>query len=79
MNCLLLSDICSDLGAVLETCGAQITRKPFEEAAELDLSGYDAFVVCACGRVLDARLRAALERHLGLPLSCQWAVTNPKG
>ncbi len=65
MNCLLLSDICSDLGAVLETCGAQITRKPFEEAAELDLSGYDAFVVCACGRVLDARLRAALEREVG--------------
>ncbi len=62
-GCLLLSDAGSDLGAVLESCGVPLTRKSFAEAVGADLAPYDAFVVCAGGRVLDARLRDALERE----------------
>ena len=61
MHCLLLADAASDLSAVLESCGATITRKTTAQAVGTDLSVFDAFVLCADGRVPDARLRAALE------------------
>ena len=64
MNCLLLADAVSDLSTVLESCGAAITRLTFDDAVKTDLSGFDAIIVCACGKVLDARLRAALEREV---------------
>ena len=61
MNCLLLADSGSDFSRVLESCGAAVTRMTLKEAVGADLSPFDAFVVSACGKVLDARLRAALE------------------
>ena len=61
MHCLLLADAASDFSAVLESCGATITRKTTAQAVGTDLSVFDAFVLCADGRVPDARLRAALE------------------
>ncbi len=64
MNCLLLADAVSDLSEVLESCGAAITRMTFDDAVAADLSGFDAFIVCACGKILDARLRAALEQEV---------------
>ena len=61
MNCLLLSDTHSDFAAALESCGASVARLSLDEACGTDLSGFDAFAVLAGGRVLDPRLRAALE------------------
>ena len=60
----MLSDAPSEFGAVLESCGAQITRKTFAEALNTDLAPFDAFAVCARGKVPDARLRAALEAEM---------------
>ena len=57
----MISDAASDFSAVLESCGAEVTRITFDEAPGTDLTGFDVFAVCAGGRVLDARLRAALE------------------
>ena len=65
MNCLLLADALSDFSAVLESCGVAVTRKSFEEAVGADLAPFDAYVIGACGKVLDARLRAALETEVG--------------
>ena len=61
MKCLLLSDFESDFSAVLQSCGAVLTRKTFTEAVGTDLAEFDAFVISACGKVLDPRLREALE------------------
>ena len=63
MNCLLFANARSDFDGVLESCGANVTRVPWEKALDTDLSLFDAFVVRACGRTVDARLRAALERE----------------
>ncbi len=65
MHCLLIPDVPSDFAAVLESCGVKITYRSFEAAIHTDLSVFDAFVVGACGTVLDARLRAALEKEVG--------------
>ena len=63
MRCLFLADSDTDLAAVIRSCGAEVTRIPFHNAVGLDLSPFDAYVVCARGRVLDARVRAALEEE----------------
>ncbi len=57
----MLSEQTSDFSTVLQSCGAVFVRKTPEEAVGLELSGFDSFVVCACGKVLDPRLRTALE------------------
>lgn len=61
MECLLLNDRGSDLGFLLESCAARLTRMTFEEALCADLTPYDAYCVFGEGGVADARLRARLE------------------
>ena len=64
MNCLIISGSGSDLAALIGSCGATVTQKTFEEAPELDLSGYSSYLVCSGGKPLDPRFRAALEREV---------------
>ena len=61
MNCLLLNDRGSDLGKVLESCGARLTRMTFEEAVGAELDGFDSFCIFGEYGVLDPRLRDRLE------------------
>ena len=65
MDCLFISDRSSDFSDIVESCEARVTTRSFDEAVGMDLSPFDSFVVCACGKVLDARLRAALEAETG--------------
>ena len=67
MNCLLLNDLYSDFAAVLESCGAAITRLSFEEAVYADLSSYDRICIFGAGTVLDPRLRERLENEAAKP------------
>ena len=63
MNCLLLNDNGSDLGLVLEGCGAALTRMTFRQALSAEISGFDCFCVLGDGTTLDPRLRVKLERE----------------
>ena len=63
MNCLLLNDNGSDLGLVLEGCGAALTRMTFRQALTAEISGFDCFCVLGEGTTLDPRLRVKLERE----------------
>ena len=59
----MIGDRGSDFGAVLESCGAQITRMSFAEALGADLSRFDAFCVFFGGGTADPRLRVRLEEQ----------------
>ena len=63
MDCLLIASGASDLSAVLESCGAKITRMTAKEALYADLTPYDCYGIFADGEVLDARLRVRLEEE----------------
>lgn len=59
---LIISDAPCDMSAVLEACPGVITDVlTIRDALCRDISAYDAYFVNACGKVLDARLRAKLE------------------
>ena len=70
MKCLLLADGVSDFSAVLESCGAEITRMSPEEAIGADLSPYDAYCILGAGVVLDPRLRERLEKECDAGKKC---------
>ncbi len=61
MKLLIITKRPTDLTDVLGRCGCEITQTTASEAIGLDLNPFDAFCVLGFGRVLDARLRAALE------------------
>ena len=63
LNCLIITESENDLTAVLDSCGANMTKMRMKDAIGADLSPYDAFCVLAYGKVLDPRLRAALEEE----------------
>ncbi len=63
MNCLILENKQSDFCSVIESCGVNATYSTFENALYLDLSSFDSYIILACGKVLDPRLRIRLENE----------------
>lgn len=63
MKCLLLNDHDSDLGRVLESCAAEITRISLKEALAADLTAFDCFGILGDGTTLDPRLRIKIEEE----------------
>lgn len=63
MKLLLLADRKTDLGEVLESCGADVTRVPLNEGVNIDIKAFDVYAVIGGGKVLDPRLRVCLEEE----------------
>ncbi|MBR4869033.1 MAG: hypothetical protein IKU10_07735, partial [Clostridia bacterium] len=63
MQLLILTKHTTDLTDVLQYSACQITQMTVEEAVDINLDPFDAFCVLGFGKVLDARLRLALEQQ----------------
>ena len=64
MKILILTKQACDLTDVLTSCGVGTRIMTVEEAVGTDLSAYDSFCVIGSGKMIDARVRAALDAEL---------------
>jgi hypothetical protein len=64
MKCLIFDDRSYDLSAVIESCGVETSYASLDDAINTDLSGFDAYIIYADGKVLDPRFRISLEKEV---------------